>query len=136
MPSKTLRILLLIAALAGTIQSYGQLDTGKLCLTYHEFDFYANALVERNGLAVDTAYLNSLVREGKKHVKQLEGQVKDTKDQVLIKESIANTYKNSFETLSKKHEKQGRKLTFFKRTNLVFIVSTILLGAVVFLKPG
>lgn len=126
--------LLLTAALGGTIRLCGQPDSGKLCLTYPEFDYYANALVERNGLAVDTAILHALVRANAIHIYQQEQQLRLAADQVTVKDSIAKKYKDSFTDLSKKHEKQGRNLRIFKKTTLVFVVSTLLLGTFVFLK--
>lgn len=126
--------LLLTAAFGGmTLLCNGQ-DSGRLCLTYPEFDFYANALVERNGLAVDTAILNALARANAIHIYQQEEQLRLAAEQVIVKDSIANIHKSAYTDLSKKHEKQGRNLRIFKKTTLVFVVSTLLLGTFVFLK--
>lgn len=126
--------LLLTAVLGGMTAHLKGQDSGKLCLTYPEFDFYANTLVERNGLAVDTAILHALVRTKNIHIYQQEQQLKLAADQVTVKDSIANIHKSAYTDLSKKHEKQGRNLRIFKKTTLVFVVSTFLLGTFVFLK--
>lgn len=57
MISRLLKALLLIYALVGLIQFSKAQDSGKVVLTYPEFDFFAKALVERNHLSLDTARL-------------------------------------------------------------------------------
>lgn len=117
------------------IQFYSQQDSGKLCLTLPEFKFYATAVVERNGLQKDTTIMGRQNREQKKVIGMRERQAEAAESLAQVNDSTTKVYKGAFNDLIKKHEKCDRKLAGSKKVSLVFIVTTIILGAVVFLKP-
>ena len=68
-------------ALGGMIQSSGQTasssyiiyrtDTGTICLTFQQFDFYAEALIERNGLCIDTMLMGKQILSKSNEIKYL-----------------------------------------------------------------
>ena len=127
-------ILLLIAGILGTIQCCAQQDSNKICLTYPQFDFYADALVERNGLRSDTAILNKQIIEQDKIINYQSKQIEKH-------EEISNTQKSLIALKTKENseikldlDRVNKKLHRSKKTVLILGITSAVLGIIILVK--
>lgn len=109
-------------------------DSSRICLTYPQFDFYAQTLVEKEGLMVDTMILSRQIKLQDKTINNLDRQLSIDMEIMNNKDHIIDTQKKSFDDLSIKYNKQGKKVKRLKVTSLVFAVTTFVLGLLVLIK--
>lgn len=99
-----------------------------------EFDFFANALVERNGLRVDTAILNRQILIEEQTIGQLQKEVQIDYQLLKNKDNIIDlkTKEAKEVRLNLDHaQKVNRRL---KSTSLALAVTSAILGIIVILK--
>ena len=100
-------------------------------MTAKEFDFYAQAVVDRKLLKADTSILSNQIKIQDKVIgnlyKESEGYLKiiRNKDEIIRIDTIA------FNNLAAKYGKQDKKLHRQKQVSLVLAITTCLLGILV-----
>lgn len=134
MVSLKLKGLLLLLVIGGTIQSFGQTDSSKICLTNPEFDFYAQSVIEREGLRGDTAillkeiyYLNGIIDYNDK-------KVADYKEIIVNKDFSILEKDDAFDDLSKDYQKSQKKHKRMKQLATTLGIVAGVLGIILVLK--
>jgi hypothetical protein len=103
-------------------------------MTYPQFDFYAQAVIERNGLRYDTLIMGQQMSLYNNVIRYKDGQL-DNMNKILInKDSISNTYYNSYMDVAKKYNKLQKKNKRLKQTALVLSVVSCVLGIIIVIK--
>lgn len=124
-----LRILLLLAGLFGKTPLLGQKDSGEICLKYKEFDFYAQALVDRKQLRKDTLNLAGIVRAQDQVIYHKNNRIKG--DSIIIKndKSILDSFKKGLKEETTSRIKAEKKVKIFKNLSLILgSAAVVLLG--------
>lgn len=131
-------------ALGGMIQSSGQTalnshiiyrtDTGTICLTFQQFDFYAQSLIERNGLCIDTMIMGKQLISKSNEIHHLNEQLNLNSIMIQNQEKISQTYKKSFDDLGVSYKKVVKKNNRLKQTCYVLTSFFIILGIVVLIN--
>lgn len=134
MISKKLRGLLTLLAIGLTTLCSGQTDSNNVCLTPPQFDFYAQAVVEREALKQDTAlwslealYLSDIISYKDNQINGFE-QIVISKDKSIEERDL------NYEKLSKEYNKVCKKHKRTKQMAMVLGITTCLLGVILILK--
>lgn len=117
-----LKILLLTGVLLGTILCSGQTDTGKVCLTYPEFDFYAENLIRAEGLAKDTAILNAVSRAQASVQFHIERELVESKEATNICSWQVQDQSKTIQVLTGKLGRSDRWKRLFRNTVIVLVI--------------
>jgi hypothetical protein len=135
MTFKKLKTLLLIDAVLGTILCSGQTDTGKVCLTYSEFDFYAEKLVRAEGLARDTAILHNIIQKQDSVRYHTERCLEECMQNNLTYSLQVQESNITIGDLRLNLEKSRRATKIFQGTSLGLLLYVVIKTAVEFLRP-
>ncbi|CAK0764742.1 hypothetical protein CCP3SC1AL1_350015 [Gammaproteobacteria bacterium] len=111
-----------------------QKDSSNICLTGRQFDFYARALVERNGLRQDTSVLNAQLKLQNSLLVNNKIMLGNCSDIITQKDIIIDVKKKDFDKLTIDYTKSQKKLKTYQQTTLIFICTTLLAGIFVVLK--
>ncbi len=106
----------------------------KLCLTYPEFEYYADACIERNSLKIDTAILNAKVIAIAEIVSFKNEQIDDLRQISANKDTIIGRWEQSFDKLEKRCIKAEKRAKIAKKAMFIFMFTTALLSTIVLLK--
>lgn len=134
-------------ALLGTILCFGQTasvdsaqavspDSGKVCLTYPEFDFYAAEHVSAQGLRTDTSILNRVVLNQRNQIRNGNKEVQLAYEVIDSNKNVITAYKVAFNKLADMFAQAGRKINRLKKVNLVLGISTAVLAGVVAIQTA
>lgn len=117
-----LRNLILLLGSIGTIQCFGQTTLDKICLSYPEFDFYAQSYVEKEGLKEDTAiYCHQIIIQDK-IITQQAGQLDEAQMIIANKDTAFQKQANQYTILSAKYQSLERKLIRNKKATKVITI--------------
>lgn len=103
-------------------------------LNCKEFDFYARCLVERNGLVLDTAFINAQLEQYKDVIDYKDSQMAGINIVIAEKDKTISDDKQSYKELEKKQEKTEKKVKRNKMFALVFAGISAVLGIIVLIK--
>jgi len=129
-----LKCLLILLVIGGTIPLYAQQDSNEVCLTNRQFDFYAQSLVERNGLREDTTLCWNQVRLYSEIIDNMDIQLGNFNDIIINKDIVIDIRNKDFAKLSIDYGKQVKKTKRWQQTALTFMGVSLALIIVVLIK--
>jgi hypothetical protein len=115
-------------------QCFGQTDSNKVCLTFPQFDFYAQNVVENKGLKIDTAIMAYQIIALDQVVQYKTSQLINMNKIVTNKDSIINNYIDYSNKVTLLYNKELKKNKRLKTTSLILATTTFLLGILVIIK--
>jgi hypothetical protein len=132
MISKLLKFLLLIYACISMTRLCAQQDSGKICLSYPEFDYYAAKLVEHKYLKLDTASLNLAIFHLRQAISARNAELNTDSLMFIQKDQLfADLYKE-YQVTAKREKKAQKKVVFWRRTAVVLGVAVLVETLVLF----
>lgn len=129
-----LKYLLLLLGIGGMIRCSGQSDSSEICLTGKQFDFYAQAHVERQGLRTDTALLAEEVRDDDRIISILTKNLEDSELLYTNQKEITAVKEEDIKKLSLDNVKKDKKINRLKQLSLILSGAAVVLTAIVLLK--
>lgn len=97
-------------------------DSSDICLQPRQFDFYAQAVVDRKQLRKDSTTLELMIKSQYVIIEQKDIQIQSKDAALVVKDSIAGRYKSAYKAVEK-------KLRTFKNLSLILgSCAVILLG--------
>jgi len=106
----------------------------QITLTYNEFDFYAKALIEKQGLQIDTALYKAQIKDCEQmydlKVAQSDAYVYALNQQ----KKITDNYKTTLANTQEKYDKKLRWNKIYKKAIGILTGVAILEGLIIYLK--
>lgn len=112
----------------------GQTDSNEICLSGRQFDFYAQAVVEREGLRTDTMLLSEAVRDDDRIIFTLSKNIEDSELLYNNQKEIITTKENDIKKLFLDNIKKDKKINRLRQLSLVLSGAAVILIAIVLLK--
>jgi len=103
-------------------------------MTCDEFDFYAQSVVEREGLVIDTLLMGLQIYEYNDVVRYKDGQIGNLENISHQKDTIILKYHESFGKLSKDYQKSEKKVKRNRTIALALAGISAVLCIIVLLK--
>lgn len=103
-------------------------------LRCHEFDFYAQAVVERGGLRADTTYLGQEISMLNNVIGYKDAQLANDRKIFANNDSIFKEFEVSFKKLSKDYQKIKKKHKRTQQISMVLAITSCVLGIIVLVK--
>lgn len=117
---------------AGTTLYSQPTDSSRLCLTYPQFKFYAQAVIEREGLKKDTSTLVLQLKLQEGIIRNIDAQLGNCQDINVQKDNIIDIKDKDFKNLALKFGDQRKKTRFWKQASLTLgAISLVLLSLVI-----
>lgn len=123
-----------MALIGSVIPSLEAQESGKICLTFNEFKYYAGVLIERNGLISDTANLNAQILAADNFSQTQAQKIGDLRLIQANKDTIIGKWKDSFTSLEKRCKKTESKWHLYRKTTVLFFFTTLVFGSIVIAK--
>lgn len=134
MTSKKLRGLLTLLAIGLTTLYSGQTDSNNVCLTPPQFDFYAQSVIEREGLRGDTAILLKEIYYLNDIISYKDNQINSFEQIVLVKNKSIEERDLNYDKLSKEYNKVCKKHKRTKQLATTLGIVAGVLGIILVLK--
>lgn len=114
----------------GGIPLLSQKNFDDICLKVAEFDFYAQAVVDRKQLRKDTNTFRRIIEAQITIINAKNDQLKGDSIIIESKDEIAKKFKIAFQNEEKSRIKQEKKLKLFKNLSLILGSTAVVLAGV------
>ena len=102
-------------------------DSSKICLKPKQFDFYAQAVVDRKELRKDSVIFEKLLKSKDFIIEQKDNQLSGKDVEIAARDSIKAKYKVAYEAEKSGKTKAEKRVITFKNLSLILGSSTVIL---------